>query len=229
MSIESMEFVPSDGLRDASYSKTTPDSETDIRAEIQGISDQLRNYVNDTLIPAITDLDGESVKDNGNQTIAGVKTFSSSPLIPTPTANMEASTKKYVDDVDNSRKAYVDNLDNANVKKTGEQTIAGVKTFESSPIVPAPTTDMQPTTKKYVDDVASGVNSGLQTQIDKNVSDIGLLQSSNDNLSTLIISADSMYNTILYMLNNRESIGIIYDGGNFGDTTQTIILDGGDF
>ncbi len=35
---------------------------------------------------------------------------------------------------------------------TGDQTIAGVKTFSSSPVVPTPTTDYQSATKKYVDD-----------------------------------------------------------------------------
>jgi len=34
---------------------------------------------------------------------------------------------------------------------TGDQTVAGVKTFSSSPIVPTPTTDYQASTKKYVD------------------------------------------------------------------------------
>lgn len=38
------------------------------------------------------------------------------------------------------------------VSKSGNETIAGVKTFSSSPIIPAPTTDMQPATKKYIDD-----------------------------------------------------------------------------
>ena len=38
------------------------------------------------------------------------------------------------------------------VAVTGAQTVAGVKTFSSSPIVPAPTTDLQAATKKYVDD-----------------------------------------------------------------------------
>jgi hypothetical protein len=40
----------------------------------------------------------------------------------------------------------------------GAQTIAGVKTFSSSPIVPAPTTDLQAATKKYVDDSGGGGN-----------------------------------------------------------------------
>lgn len=38
------------------------------------------------------------------------------------------------------------------VHKATDETVTGVKTFSASPIVPAPTTDMQPTTKKYVDD-----------------------------------------------------------------------------
>jgi hypothetical protein len=42
------------------------------------------------------------------------------------------------------------------VQDTGDETIAGVKTFSSSPIVPAPTTDLQAATKKYVDDNGGG-------------------------------------------------------------------------
>jgi hypothetical protein len=34
----------------------------------------------------------------GAQEIAGVKTFLSSPIVPTPTTNFQAATKKYVDD-----------------------------------------------------------------------------------------------------------------------------------
>jgi hypothetical protein len=42
------------------------------------------------------------------------------------------------------------------VSKTGNETVAGVKTFSSSPIIPAPSTDLQAATKKYVDDNAGG-------------------------------------------------------------------------
>lgn len=45
------------------------------------------------------------------------------------------------------------------VKLTGDETIAGIKTFSSSPIVPAPTTDMQAATKKYVDDLEAELGS----------------------------------------------------------------------
>ena len=48
----------------------------------------------------------------------------------------------------------------AKVATTGNETVAGIKTFSSSPIVPTPTTDMQASTKKYVDDNAGGAPEG---------------------------------------------------------------------
>jgi hypothetical protein len=88
--------------------------------------------------------DATAVKLTGAQTVAGVKTFSSIPVLPAsdPTTGNEAT-----------RKTYVDNLDAANVKLTGAQSIAGVKTFSSIPVGPAsdPTTDNQLTRKFYVD------------------------------------------------------------------------------
>ena len=56
---------------------------------------------------------------------------------------MTGADKKKLDDVDNNA-----------VKVTGDQTIGGVKTFSSIPVLPAenPTTDDQAARKKYVDD-----------------------------------------------------------------------------
>lgn len=45
----------------------------------------------------ITVSDATAVKLTGDQTVAGVKTFSSSPIVPTPTANTHAVNKEYVD------------------------------------------------------------------------------------------------------------------------------------
>ena len=46
----------------------------------------------------ITVVDSTAVKLTGNETIAGIKTFTSSPTVPTPTTNTQAANKKYVDD-----------------------------------------------------------------------------------------------------------------------------------
>ncbi len=141
-----------------------------------------------------------SVRKTGDETISGVKTFSASPIVPAPTADLQASTKKYVDDADalkvdktaiandltteaegkvlDARQAKVlddkkvdkvtgkglsandyDATEKAavanSVRKTGDETISGVKTFSASPIIPAPTTNLQASTKKYVDDAAA--------------------------------------------------------------------------
>jgi hypothetical protein len=85
----------------------------------------------------------------------------------TTTANITDSTnKRFMTDAQESKldgvEAGADVTDAANVAAagavmdTGDETIAGVKTFSSSPIVPTPTTDMQAATKKYVDDNAGG-------------------------------------------------------------------------
>ena len=214
------------------------------------------------------------VELTGNQTVAGIKTFSSSPIVPTPTTGLQAVTKDYVDAIGekpsvrmattttlpactyangtggvgatltgNSNGALsaqdgvtpvaanlilvkdqasglqngvytvtqlgtggtpfiltrVNNADNqakflgleVNVQEgtlnadtkwvcttnatitvgttalvfaritvgvTGDQTIAGIKTFSSSPIVPTPTTDTQAANKVYVDGVVMGLS-----------------------------------------------------------------------
>lgn len=55
---------------------------------------------------------------------------------------------------DGTRFQVVSQVDDA-VRRTGDQTIAGVKTFSSSPIVPAPTTGLQAANKNYADTVAA--------------------------------------------------------------------------
>jgi hypothetical protein len=107
-----------------------------------------RGKINDAITQA--NLVGDKADDNavvkltGNQTVGGIKTLTSIPVLPAsnPTTDNQAS-----------RKAYVDGLDTANVKLTGNQTVAGIKTFSSIPVAPAsnPTTDNQLARKAYVD------------------------------------------------------------------------------
>lgn len=109
-----------------------------------------------------------------NQTIAGVKTFSSPPVSATnPTNNNQVANKAYVDSVGNAKVATTTyNADkatfatktelntkanaNATVNLTGNQTVAGVKTFSSVPIVATqPTNANQVANKAYVDAIAA--------------------------------------------------------------------------
>lgn len=70
MAITDMVFTPATGLNDVSYSKQIPDSEASIRAQIQGISDQLKNYINNTLHSSVITLSGS--ENIGSAPINGV-------------------------------------------------------------------------------------------------------------------------------------------------------------
>lgn len=59
--------------------------------------------------------------------------------------------------VDTYSRAEIDLKDSEKVSKTGNETVAGVKTFSSSPIVPTPTTGFQVATKEYVDATVNNI------------------------------------------------------------------------
>ncbi len=63
---------------------------------IEGNIDTIEGNI-DTIEGNVATLNNTTVKLTGNETIAGVKTFSSSPVVPTPTTNTQAANKEYVD------------------------------------------------------------------------------------------------------------------------------------
>lgn len=61
-----------------------------------------------TKVPVVAAVESElnkKVSLSGNEAVAGVKTFSSSPIVPSPTAAQQAASKKYVDDSVATRQA----------------------------------------------------------------------------------------------------------------------------
>jgi hypothetical protein len=109
-------------------------------------------------------LNSAVVHNTGAETVAGIKDFTSSPTVPTPTTGTQASNKTYVDstvaagapDATVSNKGLVQlagdlagtaasptvpglaakATDSAVVHNTGAETIGGVKTLSSAPILP---------------------------------------------------------------------------------------------
>lgn len=72
---------------------------SDLDADIAQIAGfEVRISAAESDIDDLETADGQNVKITGAQTIAGVKTLTSSPIIPTPTTDMQAAPKKYVDD-----------------------------------------------------------------------------------------------------------------------------------
>lgn len=138
-------------------------------------SADIKEAVSDNMDTIDTVLAGK-VNLIGNETIQGVKTFASSPVVPTPTTNMQSATKLYVDSADGALTTAV----GTKVTKTGDETIAGIKIFSSSPIVPTPTTPTQVANKSYADTqdafrlaLTGGTMTGSITETKPSISNLG--------------------------------------------------------
>ncbi|EOH2621634.1 hypothetical protein ACLWXD_001462 [Campylobacter coli] len=124
-----------------------------INAQVQAMDTKITEQINGAKTELNSKIDNKVTK-TGDETIAGVKTFSVPPVSATnPTANNQVANKSYVDTVGNSK-----------VSLNGNQTIAGVKTFNAAPVCSAnPTEDAQLARKWYVDYGGGIKNLGNQT------------------------------------------------------------------
>ncbi|HEH5073661.1 TPA: hypothetical protein SG738_001758 [Campylobacter coli] len=163
-----------------------------INAQVKAMDTKITQQINGAKTELNSKIDNKVTK-TGDETIAGVKTFSVPPVSATnPTANNQVANKSYVDTVGNSKVALSGNQTIAGVKtfsssivipnatannhatnlgqlnskvaKTGDETIAGVKTFNAAPVCGAnPTQDAQLARKWYVDYGGGIKNLGNQT------------------------------------------------------------------
>jgi len=125
-------------VRSSAVSKTTLDY-LDVTSSIQ---DQLDlNAVNiQTVSDDLAALDGVTVKTSGAQSIADIKTFTSSPIIPTATAlsnDTKAASTAYTD-------GAITTHDATNVHLTGNESIAGTKTFTGKFVASSTTNAFKP-------------------------------------------------------------------------------------
>ncbi|EAH5523989.1 hypothetical protein D9Y51_08090 [Campylobacter coli] len=163
-----------------------------INAQVKAMDTKITEQINGAKTELNSKIDNKVTK-TGDETIAGVKTFSSSIVIPNATANNHATNLGQLNSkvalsgnqtiagvktfsvppvsatnptANNqvANKSYVDTVGNSKVALSGNQTIAGVKTFNAAPVCGAnPTEDAQLTRKWYVDYGGGIKNLGNQT------------------------------------------------------------------
>ena len=99
---ESVEALETKVGVDGSAVTTTHDYKlsnvTDGDKAVSDVTYQANKTIIETDIVNLETSDTQNVKITGNQTVSGVKTFTESPIVPTPTTDFESSNKKYVDD-----------------------------------------------------------------------------------------------------------------------------------
>ncbi|ENY1772695.1 hypothetical protein ACFVND_000917 [Campylobacter coli] len=163
-----------------------------INAQVQAMDTKITEQINGAKTELNSKIDNKVTK-TGDETIAGVKTFSSPIVIPNATANNHATNlgqlngkvAKTGDETiagvktfsvppvsatnptannQVANKSYVDTVGNSKVALSGNQTIAGIKTFNAAPVCSAnPTEDTQLARKWYVDYGGGIKNLGNQT------------------------------------------------------------------
>ncbi len=163
-----------------------------INAQVKAMDTKITEQINGAKTELNSKIDNKVTK-TGDETIAGVKTFSSSIVIPNATANNHATNLGQLNSkvalsgnqtiagvktfsvppvsatnptANNqvANKSYVDTVGNSKVALSGNQTIAGVKTFNAVPVCSAnPTEDAQLARKWYVDYGGGIKNLGNQT------------------------------------------------------------------
>ncbi|HEF9390994.1 TPA: hypothetical protein SBX10_001417 [Campylobacter coli] len=163
-----------------------------INAQVQAMDTKITEQINGAKTELNSKIDNKVTK-TGDETIAGVKTFSSPIVIPNATANNHATNLGQLNSkvaktgnetiagiktfsvppvsatnptANNqvANKSYVDTVGNSKVALSGNQTIAGIKTFNAAPVCSAnPTEDTQLARKWYVDYGGGIRNLGNQT------------------------------------------------------------------
>jgi len=123
---------------------------------------------------------------------------------------------KAFDSTDYATAAQGSTADSA-VQDTGDETIAGIKTFSSSPIVPAPTTDLQAATKKYVDDNGGGGGDLWSDVVDANIipDGDGTRKIGSSTVRFEEMHTDALVSNRWQATGNPASLGLKDSDGNF--------------
>ncbi|HIC7082365.1 TPA: hypothetical protein ACW4FR_001258 [Campylobacter coli] len=129
-----------------------------INAQVKAMDTKITEQINGAKTELNSKIDNKVTK-TGNETIAGVKTFSVPPVSATnPTANNQVANKSYVDTVGNSKVAL-----------SGNQTIAGVKTFSSPVVVPNATANTHAVNLAQLNTKANQATTYTKTEVDTRV------------------------------------------------------------
>lgn len=171
---------------------------------IEAINEALSNI--DTELSDKAD-DADVLHKTGDETKDDVLTFTSFIVLPStaPSADNQATNKKYVDDADSVLSDLITTLSNALATKandsdvlhnTGDENKSGILTFNDSPIIPDATQTNQPASYGQLQDVEDEIDDFETELLDRWVGTADIDCSANPNYpastrnDTLLVSVD---------------------------------------
>lgn len=167
-------------LSGQSLSTTLSDLQSQITTNTGNITTNTGNIATNTSVIALKANDNAVVHLTGNETIGGIKIFSSTPLIGLNSVATTNDITTAINNLINSSPSTLDTLgeiatvlqNNVNdigtitssmVNLSGNQTISGIKTFSSSPIVPTVSQGDNSTKTASTEYVDTGLSTKLNT------------------------------------------------------------------
>jgi hypothetical protein len=130
--------------------------------------------------------DSAVAKLTGNQTIAGIKTFSSAPVLPSNSISNSMINNSCINsgycDATSSIQTQIGTkaADSAVVKLTTDQTIAGIKTFSSAPVLPSNSISNSMINNSCINSGYCDATSSIQTQIGTKAADSAVVKLTTD-------------------------------------------------
>jgi exosome complex RNA-binding protein Rrp42 (RNase PH superfamily) len=130
--------------------------------------------------------DSAVVKLTTDQTIAGIKTFSSAPVLPSSSItnamiNNACISSGYCDATSSIQTQIGTKAnDSAVVKLTTDQTIAGIKTFSSAPVLPSNSISNSMINNSCINSGYCDATSSIQTQIGTKANDSAVVKLTTD-------------------------------------------------
>ena len=133
-----------------------------------------------------------SANTSASQALTKAGEASASALSANTSASQALTSRNQAETFAQQAQASAESVDVNNlVHRTGDETIAGIKNFSLSPIVPTPTSDTEATNKAYVDakTVATAIPIGTIITVAKNTAPTGYLKANGALLSRTTYSA----------------------------------------
>lgn len=155
-----------DDTTNTAASNTLTDAKAYTDSEAARVTNEYKQAIQaltENEINPLKQADTQNVKITGDQAVAGTKTFSASPKVPTPVAEEDAVNKRYVDNIKGSLEGNVTDINNRLDTLDSNITNVDNRVTELDEKVDAAVGEINGTITKEVQELNNTINSNVET------------------------------------------------------------------